>query len=344
MVKMALKDLNPGTAEHSMIVKEFICFGQYPQSVAPIEYEPFMEYIDSVKQYHCTLDDCYYIEDTAKPYQALFSPRSYYFSSGKPVETGKAYYFKLEPIEWIVLHTNQNVSILLSKKIIDSKLYLEPEFVGKARVDGYPNNYYPGVDSAFPNTWEYSTLRAWLNGIHTYHNYGNFFDFAFTKEEQKRIKTVCLKNDPKSSGIKRPNAYSWVHQKETHDKVYCLSVAEATSYIFSNDPRKKDSDIDKQYTGRAAEVTDYAIAKGVCPYYIADRAIGWWWLRSPGDPDEHEVAIYNQSKAPICQKRACDVTEDGHICQRASIVCGSDEDTCDGSANGVRPAINVEFN
>ena len=53
--------------------------------------------------------------------------------------------------------------------------------------------------------------------------------------------------------------------------------------------------------------------------------------------------LYNKSKAPVCQKRACDVTEDGHICQRASIVCGSEEDTCDGSANGIRPAIKVEF-
>ncbi len=342
---MAIEKLNPDLNSLQSKEGDLVQFGHYPQSVALPNYENYMkEYDSSRKLFCCSLDDCMYIKMSATPYQPLFINQNYHFHSKNLVEKGKEYFFKLEPIKWIVLQNIGNFKILLSERVIDSKLYLEPEFVGKPRVDGYPNKYYPGVDLAFPNTWEYSTLRAWLNGIHTYHNGKNFFNSAFSKEEQKRIKVVQLKNDPNSSRVQCPTAYSWLHQRDTKDKVFCLSVSEATSYIFHRDPKMKDTEIsDSHIKGRAAEVTDYAIARGVCPYYIEDMIIGWWWLRSPGDPAEHEVTLYNKSKAPVCQKRACDVTEDGHICQRASIVCGSEEDTCDGSANGIRPAIKVEF-
>lgn len=342
--RVDIRKLNPSFEYINGKAGDIVQFGNYPQSIALPGYEDCMQYDSDKKLFHCSADDCFYVKIEAKPYQPLFLNERYCFHSKKVVETGKAYFFKFEPINWIVLQSSAHTKFLLSEKVIDSKLYLEPKFVGKPRVDGYPNKYYPGVDRAFPNTWEYSTLRAWLNGTHTYQHKKNFFNFAFTREEQGKIKTVQLKNDPNSSGIRDPSAYSWLHQRDTKDKVFCLSVAEATSYIFHKDPKMKDSEIcDPSIKGRAAEVTDYAIASGVCPYYIEGTIIGWWWLRSPGDPAEHEVTLYNKSKAPVCQKRACDVTEDGHICQRASIVCGSEEDTCDGSANGIRPAIKVEF-
>lgn len=340
---MAIEKLNPNI-NNKLVQGDVVQFGYYPQSLALNGYENYMEFDSIKKLYYCSVDNCMYAKICATPYEPLFSNQLYYFHSKLPVEKGKYYYFKLEPINWLILQNCGDCKLLLSQCVIDSKLFLEPEFVGKPRVDGYPNNYYPGVDLAFPNTWEYSTLRAWLNGIHTYHNSSNFLNSAFTKDEQKRIKTVQLNNDPVSSGIHDASAYSWLHQRATKDKVFCLSVLEATSYIFHSNPKMKDSEIvDQPINKRAAEVTDYAIAKGVCPYYIDDKIIGWWWLRSPGDPAEHEVTLYNKSKAPVCQKRACDVTEDGHICQRASIVCGSEEDTCDGSANGIRPAIKAEL-
>ena len=94
---MSLKKMNPKLGDSS------IQFGKYPQSIAPKDYFSAMEYKPSKNLYHCAYDNSDYVKIIANPYHDVFSPQSYHFSSGELVEAGKEYYFKIEPITWIVL-------------------------------------------------------------------------------------------------------------------------------------------------------------------------------------------------------------------------------------------------
>ena len=99
-------------------------------------------------------------------------------------------------------------------------------------------------------TWETCTLRSWMNH--------DFLHAAFSNGEQAKIATVTNQNlDNPKYGTKGDNT--------TQDKIFALSIDEATKFFSS------DSD-------RIAYTTDYAHRKGVD---AVDRSDGWW-LRSPG--------------------------------------------------------------
>lgn len=326
-------DLGKENNENTTGIK-MIQFGTYPQTIASSDIIETLR-PSAGNRYTDDLGN-EYVKIKADPYRDIFSNDPYNFSNGDEVVRDEEYYFKVEPISWIVLREDDTKKMLLAEKIVDSKLFLEKGFVGPARTDGFPNTY-AGVDKAFPNTWEYSTLRAWLNSLHNYAKCG-FINKAF--DDASSIVRVKLHNGPDSSKVKRPMVYSWAFQKDTSDRVFCLSVEEACQKPFSNNVSDCDkTSVAKGFMPRAAVVTDFAIATGVRPCYRSDGvAIGWWWLRSPGDPDCHESSDYGR-RVLVTQKRSCDITEDGHICQRGSVVDGYEEDTCDGSANGIRPAL-----
>ena len=125
-------------------------------------------------------------------------------------------------IEWIILEDDENEMFLLSKDVIVSKAYNE------GRND---------------TTWEDCSLRKWLNK--------EFYQRAFTKDEQARINKTNLINVPnRVSGLNGGN--------ETEDKVFLLSVHEAELYFGKGMAEKATAkDVDGRYT--------YS-----------------WWLRSPG--------------------------------------------------------------
>lgn len=133
-----------------------------------------------------------------------------------------------EPIEWMVLEVKDGRALLLSKCGLDAKWYNEKE-----------------TDI----TWENCTLRKWLNS--------DFFNTAFTAEEQKRIQLMTLQNadNPK---------YGTPGGNPTKDKVALLSIAQARKYF------------DRDFA-RVMENTAYAESHGVT------NGTGWWWLRSPGN-------------------------------------------------------------
>ena len=117
-------------------------------------------------------------------------------------------------------------------------------------------------------TWETCTLRDWLNST--------FYMTAFSQTEQGRIATTKVKNeDNPKYGRKGGN--------DTEDKVFLLSIGEATRYF--------DSDPDVDDPARRVKVTAYTEAQGGIVYREAEYGLygtteydgnGWWWLRSPG--------------------------------------------------------------
>lgn len=142
-----------------------------------------------------------------------------------------------EPIEWIVLEKEENKLLIISKYCLDVKPY---------------NDYDRDV------TWEFSTIRQWLNNT--------FIETAFSEYEKEIIVETQLTNPDNDYGF-----YDYGKGgNDTKDKVFLLSIEEARNYFAS------DSD-------RIADVTEYAKEQGADTNF-ADSNIEFprWWLRSAG--------------------------------------------------------------
>ena len=151
------------------------------------------------------------------------------------------------PIKWRVLSVEGDDAFLLADKNLDVQPY---------------NEEYAAV------TWETCTLRKWLNGT--------FLDTAFTAEEQAAIKDITVVNDDNP-------AYGTEGGADTIDKVYLLSIAEASNpaygfyHLFqleASDTRVVKNTLlvaDKVKTDTGSEPTN-------------------WWLRSPGTNIGHCAA------------------------------------------------------
>ena len=136
------------------------------------------------------------------------------------------------PLEWVVLEKCADGSALL---------------ITRYAIDGGKYNEYDG-----PASWEDCSMRSWLNE--------DFIETAFTEEEQKLLLDSKTNNKNKTQ-------FSYYGSKETVDKVFLLSIAEAEKYI--RDRRK-----------RVAYPTPYA----ACQIGREEENTGgcWWWLRTTG--------------------------------------------------------------
>ena len=160
------------------------------------------------------------------------------------------------PIKWIVLAVDGNKALLISKCGLDAQPYNRES----ARI-----------------TWDTCTLRTWLNGM--------FLNKAFTVQEQAVILLTNVDNS-------RSQCYSGWNTgggKNTQDKVFLLSYAEANKYLgvtYENSNNTKS---------RVAP-TAYAIKQGAytsSSNKTADgTAAGWWWLRSPGGNQNFAAFVY----------------------------------------------------
>lgn len=149
-----------------------------------------------------------------------------------------------EPVKWRVLEVKSDpVGIpngdlfLLSDQNLDSKKY---------------NNKFASI------TWEYSTIRSWLNG--------DFINSAFSSNEQMAIKTTKLKNDDNPE-------YGTMGGNDTEDRIFLLSIDEAKNENYGFTNNYSDT------TTREAKNTDYAKKQGAGTNSAGN---GLWWLRSPG--------------------------------------------------------------
>lgn len=141
--------------------------------------------------------------------------------------------------EWIVLDKRDGKTLLISKYCLDAKEY---------------NTRRESV------TWEDSSIRKWLNE--------EFIIESFSKKEQIMICDTYLQNqDNPEYGTNGGNG--------TIDKVFLLSIDEATKY-FANDEARKGI------------ATDYANENGA---WVLSSAGYWWWLRSPGKYQDYGTYV-----------------------------------------------------
>lgn len=152
-----------------------------------------------------------------------------------------------ETIEWIVLSVSGDAVLVISRYGLEAQ---------------QPYNDHYGT-----TTWENCTLRKWLND--------DFYRTAFTYSEQSSIVETYVDN-----GISQNNTeWDTSGGRNTYDKIFLLSCAEAKRYFSNN-------------AARRCGATDYAIEQGAWTYdqYSPEnRLSGVWWLRSPG-PSQYYAA------------------------------------------------------
>ena len=232
---------------------DFVYFGVFPQTIMSkdVELKARVElYRNEVWEdfpLACYLgsDNEYYVKMRADP-----CGQNNQFSTTAKIEKDKCYYFKIEPIKWRILHTDD-----------DDKLLLLCE-------DILTNMYFDSVTEC--NNYENSEIRHWLRDV--------FYEVAFNDEQRKLVKQTLVDNSVRSTnpnkGPQEDNPYIC---DDTNDYVFLLSEQEVTdeSYGFKADHTAKD---DK----RCKKNSDYARCLGAWTSRDqSNKAHGRWWLRSP---------------------------------------------------------------
>ena len=220
-------------------------------------------------------------------------------------------YYKVEPIKWRVLTADYNGTgkkLLLAENIlINCKYY-----------DFYNVNRTNGTATIYPNNYESSRIRAFLNGLSYQKKTSNsaqetdesfvnkgFFQTAFTTQEQSAIASTTVVNNAESTvpdAIEESNLNldfnGGFNQNAsditTSDKIFLLSEQEVTKddYGFAA--------YNVYGTGntRIRMTTAFAEANGASQNSTTGYG-GSWWLRSPFYNDSnsaHNVDIAGYAK------------------------------------------------
>ena len=181
--------------------------------------------------------------------------RGLYFENFFSHYTSPIYWFKYEPILWLILSYDAatDTAVVLSKSTIDAQEYYD-NYWDERTIDG---------KTIYPNNYEYSNIRTWLNNT--------FYNTAFTSTEKKAIIATTLDNSAFSTD------YSEYDSNSTIDNVWLLSYTEVQNadYGFTTDADSTET--------RQTKTTDYAKSYGI--YVDNTNKCTRWRLRSAGDLD-----------------------------------------------------------
>ena len=172
---------------------------EYQKALELLTEEKYEEAITAFKALNGYGDSATQIKECAyRKAEKLRSAGTYLvFGSYPQTNTGK----DDTPIEWLILESDGETALLISRYALDCKPY---------------NEKYEDA------TWETCTLRGWLNN--------EFYNRAFSTEEKQYI----LRSDV--SADKNPK-YSTNPGNATKDNVFLLSIVEANKYFKSDDAR-----------------------------------------------------------------------------------------------------------
>ena len=186
----------------------------------------------------------------------------------------KGKYYKVEPIKWRVLTTNYNGTgkkLLLSENALVKCVY---------------------NDNEATNIYQYSNIRAYLNGLNEYEK--GFLQTAFTLKEQDAIaKTVIIDDERSTNPDDNPTLFDNgnnpnVTNMAFEDKIFLLSVQEVTKKEFGFDSADKADELKKVLA------TDFGIQSSKYKYPDTNKYCTWW-LRSPASHTTNMAFCGNES-------------------------------------------------
>ncbi|MCL2570384.1 MAG: DUF6273 domain-containing protein [Firmicutes bacterium] len=197
------------------------------------------------------------------------------FTDGTEMDdSGTVYWFRVEPIRWIILNWD-NLPTTVNSDGDNTATYIK-----LCTAESIAANI-PFSNIANISIWEDSTARGWLNGTDVGLNFSDknsFISDAFSSAERALIEySVLTTNGPSDltlTGLGAPESI-------TTDRIFILSFSEVVehSHVFSNMP------MDENSGERLLRATDYALANNArVSYQIAgweefDGNV-WWWLRT----------------------------------------------------------------
>lgn len=264
-----------GMISGQKVTWDLITFGSYPQSevtsgdavyeklVAATEWDGKQEIIIDGNKYRRMLkSDATFVPDYESPCYYQWEDETTY------------HYFLYEPIEWRVLHVDDNKALVLSDMVLDNEELYASDWAG---------------------VWEESQVRSWLNGYGSDSNKdaidyadNNFINSAFTVEEQTTIIQYTeedIEDAYVGSGM----------EDDTTDKLFLLSVTEvylneeAEAYGFVRDKNVYDE-------AKWCHSSDYAKAQGIFNSDSTNYAENcMWWLRK-GSGTSHAGFVYDSGK------------------------------------------------
>lgn len=195
----------------------------------------------------------YYAKIIASPYGNIYE-----FDNGDLIEKDKQYWFRCEPISWKILNIASGRYFILSEKLLDAHDYYhstsERTIGGKAI---YPNNY------------EYSDIRSWLNS--------DFYNSAFNLNSQF-VLTTTVDNG--------------AHTTNSGNNIYICNNTEDKVFLPSYSDYKNSTRYPYDYL-RAAKTTDYARARGSYTNYNSGSTFNYcgnYYSRSPNSSSQEQVS------------------------------------------------------
>ncbi|MBQ4136403.1 MAG: hypothetical protein IJD73_04975 [Clostridia bacterium] len=194
---------------------KYILFGEFPQKLKAANVTVSTQ-TDS-RGYFLGSDGAYYAKVVANA-----CSNGYKFSTGAEVKDGETYYFKVEPIKWVILSESDGVATLLCDSAIAAM-----------QCD---------ADS---NIYKDSDIRSWLGN--------KFFNSAFSATQKSLIEETTVDNSADSTGISS-NPYACENTKE---KVFLLSYKESLNSAYGFNTANTNADKVRQ-----KQATDYAKATG----------------------------------------------------------------------------------
>ena len=289
----------------------YVAFGEWPQTIKAegVDVDETKSKTMGMFTYYLGSDSNYYVKEEEN---ANGSGTEYQYSNGE--QAGGAgtstKWFKVEPIVWRVLTTSYKAPeggtvgeiLLLAEKILTG---------GVPYYDVYNVNRTVGEATIYPNNYEHSQIRAWLNGLSyeskesegatqsskdEYKNAG-FLQTAFTESARKLIADTSVDNSAASTIPSEITAEAlksdwndgvnpYASDIRTTDKVFLLSEAEATTLNSGF----AAYDAAGQGNTRIRVTTDYAKATGAFQSSTSGYG-GWWWLRSPNYNDVRNAHV-----------------------------------------------------
>ncbi|MBQ7611919.1 MAG: hypothetical protein IJU92_02480, partial [Spirochaetaceae bacterium] len=261
----------------------YIEFGRWPQTIKADsvtvdknssesqEVGMFTYYKGSDGEWYCeALENAYGTEAQYK-----------YSNSEQVKQKGENSYqwFKVEPIKWRVLTDNYSGKTLI---------FCESGLMANVPYYDNWNERDIGGSTIYPNNYEHSRIRAWLNGLsfqlgsatNSDHNGKGFLQTAFTAEEQDAIVMTTVDNsaasiNPATDPITFNNGTNDYACDDTTDKIFLLSGKEVTTseYGFDTNVAREDS-------SRIRKPTDFALAN-YAELSKRETFGGWFFLRSP---------------------------------------------------------------
>ena len=252
---------------------DYIYLGEFPQTLKADDVTITAE--TDARGYYLGSDGNYYAAVTADPYvdgMAADPTSKSTFSTGASVVEGTVYYFKVEPIRWRIISEENEEALLLCDSIIASLQY-QTAYEYESSAGRYCTTSNGAPSGTYANNYMYSDVRNWLNET--------FYETALNQTQQEIVLTTEVDNSKESASPYGSTINNRCTCENTNDKVFLLSIREATN---------EANGFASSFTSDAARkmmTSDYSRATGAYMDTSGDQnGNGWWWTRSPYDSND----------------------------------------------------------